>query len=162
MADNKLPSLAHLRQALARCAALVNRAYAELAQGKQDIITGTPGQVVGFNSQGKPVAQAASGITQTAADGRYLRLTGGTLTGALTLAGSPTATNQAANKQYVDTVGGTCLKLAGGTMTGRLILMASSPTSAYHAAHKQYVDNTVNAAIGSVNSLLDRINGEVI
>lgn len=53
------------------------------------------------------------GITQTAGDARYLQstdasstylaLAGGTLTGDLTLNGDPSTTNQAANKNYVDT-----------------------------------------------------------
>lgn len=42
------------------------------------------------------------GLTQSEADGRYLQLTGGTLTGALTLNGEPTEELQAAPKQYVD------------------------------------------------------------
>lgn len=36
------------------------------------------------------------------ADERYLQLSGGTMTGALTLNGNPSADNQAANKSYVD------------------------------------------------------------
>lgn len=42
------------------------------------------------------------GLTQEQADKRYLQLTGGTLTGALTLNGEPTEDLQAAPKQYVD------------------------------------------------------------
>lgn len=42
------------------------------------------------------------GLTQTAADARYLTKTGGTLTGALTLAGGPASDLQAATKRYVD------------------------------------------------------------
>jgi hypothetical protein len=54
------------------------------------------------------------GITQTTGDGRYLQiaaaastylaLSGGTLTGNLTLPGVPTTTNMAATKGYVDTL----------------------------------------------------------
>lgn len=49
--------------------------------GKQDKLTGTAGQVVGFDAQGEAVAQDApeGGITQEEADGRYLQLTGGTM-----------------------------------------------------------------------------------
>lgn len=52
-----------------------------LANEKQDKLTGTKGQVVGFNAAGEAVAQDApeSGITQTQADSRYLRLSGGTM-----------------------------------------------------------------------------------
>ena len=75
-----------------------------LATTKQDKLTGTAGQVVGFDAEGNAEAQDApeSGMTQTEADGRYLQLSGGTMTGALTLNGNPTADNQAANKAYVD------------------------------------------------------------
>ena len=54
---------------------------------KQDAITGTAGQIVGFNSDGKLVAQDApvTGITQTDADKRYLQLSGGTMNGDLSL-----------------------------------------------------------------------------
>lgn len=52
-----------------------------LANEKQDKLTGTKGQVVGFNAAGEAVAQDApeSGITQKQADSRYLRLSGGTM-----------------------------------------------------------------------------------
>ena len=101
---------------------------AALANEKQDKLTGTKGQVVGFDESGKAVAQEAPsglpdggtegqvltkgesgpewadnpGMTQAVADARYLQLSGGTLTGALTLNGNPSADNQAANKAYVD------------------------------------------------------------
>ena len=42
------------------------------------------------------------GISQDEADARYLRLSGGTMTGPLVLSGAPTANNQAATKKYVD------------------------------------------------------------
>ena len=42
------------------------------------------------------------GITLTAGDTRYLQLSGGTLTGLLTLSGAPTADLHAATKKYVD------------------------------------------------------------
>lgn len=46
---------------------------------KQDKLTGTEGQVVGFNAAGEAVAQDApeSGMTQEQADQRYLQLSGG-------------------------------------------------------------------------------------
>lgn len=48
---------------------------------KQDALTGTAGQMVGFDSDGNPVAQAvpATGLTEAEADGKYLKLTGGDL-----------------------------------------------------------------------------------
>lgn len=42
------------------------------------------------------------GISQDEADARYLQLAGGTMTGSLTLSGSPTSDLQAATKKYVD------------------------------------------------------------
>lgn len=44
----------------------------------------------------------SGGITQEQADARYLQLSGGTMTGALTLIGSPTSDLQASTKKYVD------------------------------------------------------------
>lgn len=60
---------------------------AALANEKQDKLTGQQGQVVGFDSQGNAVAQDApeSGISQENADARYLKLTGGTVTGFTTI-----------------------------------------------------------------------------
>lgn len=64
---------------------------------------GTEGQILEKTSSGAAwVDKPESGITQEQADERYLQLTGGTLTGALTLNGEPTEDLQAAPKQYVD------------------------------------------------------------
>lgn len=64
---------------------------------------GTEGQILAKTSSGAAwVDKPESGLTQEQADGRYLQLTGGTLTGALTLNGEPTEDLQAAPKQYVD------------------------------------------------------------
>ena len=86
---------------------------------------------------------------------------GGTMTGALTLAGAPTQDLQAATKKYVDDNSGKgALMLSGGTMTGPLVL-SGAPTSDLMAATKKYVDDikgtknrySCNAAIaGSVNA----------
>lgn len=53
-------------------------------------------------------------------NGNYLSIAGGTLTGPLLLAGTPTANNQAATKQYTDQAVQTAVPLAGGNMTGIL------------------------------------------
>jgi microcystin-dependent protein len=50
----------------------------------------------------------------------FLPLTGGTLTGPLTLAADPVANLQAATKQYVDSVQGNKLPISGGTMQGTI------------------------------------------
>lgn len=49
------------------------------------------------------------------------------------------------------------LPLEGGTMTGPLTLNGN-PTEQLHAVPKKYVDDIV----GSINTMLDTINGEVI
>ena len=69
-----------------------------------------------------------------------LALSGGTMTGVLTLSGAPTANLHAATKAYVDTNDATKLALAGGTMTGAITL-SGAPTANLHAATKQYVDD---------------------
>lgn len=94
-------------------------------------------------------------------DALKLNLTGGTLTGFLTLNASPTANLHAATKQYVDSAitnlttyvdnqVATRLSLSGGTLTGQLVL-ASDPTVNMNAATKQYVDG----AVGNAQATLD-------
>ena len=64
---------------------------------------GTTGQILEKTETGTQWAdKPASGMSQSEADARYLQLSGGTMTGALTLNGNPSAGNQAANKAYVD------------------------------------------------------------
>lgn len=84
-----------------------------------------------------------SGITdnvQNQIDSK-LNLTGGTLTGPLTLSGVPTVAAQAANKSYVDSQAALKLNLSGGTMTGFITLNAD-PVSDLHSATKAYVDTS--------------------
>lgn len=50
-----------------------------------------------------PTANDIGAMTEAQADGKYLPLAGGTLTGSLTLSGNPTTNSQAATKAYVDT-----------------------------------------------------------
>jgi hypothetical protein len=82
-----------------------------------------------------------------AAGGAYLKLAGGTLTGALTLAADPSLALGAATKQYTDAKDALRLLLTGGTLTGPLTL-AADPAAALQPATKQYVDaiNTTLAA----------------
>ena len=56
----------------------------------------------GIDVEADGTISVTPGLTQEQADERYLQLTGGTLTGALTLNGDPTEDLQAAPKQYVD------------------------------------------------------------
>jgi hypothetical protein len=98
---------------------------------------------------------------------RYLKLSGGTLTGALTLSGAPSSNLHAATKAYVDSADATltsaaaaaqstanaALPKSGGTMTGAITL-AADPTANLEAATKQYVDSGLSNknSIGQGNS----------
>lgn len=77
-------------------------------------------------------------------DANKLNLSGGAMTGVLTLAADPVAPFQAATKNYVDnnflTINAQVVEIAGSTMTGPLIL-SGNPTVPLQAATKQYVDN---------------------
>lgn len=85
---------------------------------------------------------------------------GDTMQGMLTLVGAPVATNDAANKGYVDAGLAAKLNLDGGTMSGLLVLSAD-PTQGLGAATKQYVDNAVSITAGTyqapVQALADLI-----
>lgn len=76
----------------------------------------------------------------------FLPLAGGTMTGNLTLNGSPSSSLHAATKTYVDTADNLRVTKAGDTMTGALTL-SGSPTAALHAATKGYVDGHVSVAV---------------
>lgn len=58
------------------------------------------------------------GISQDEADARYLQLSGGTMSGALTLSGDPTTNLQAATKQYVDNAAGAEKLIFNGWTSG--------------------------------------------
>jgi hypothetical protein len=96
-------------------------------------------------------AAAASDVpTRGDADARYLQLSGGTLTGALTLAGDPTAALHPAGKQYVDTlVAGAVADLASEniTVTGAGILTGGGDLTA---------DRVISAADVAQNTVLGR------
>lgn len=68
--------------------------------------------------------------------GEYLPLTGGTMTGPLTLSGLPTSKNHAANKQYVDT----SVEQALGSIGYSLIKEYTSPGSFTHTFDRKYTD----------------------
>jgi microcystin-dependent protein len=110
------------------------------------------------------------GITQTAGDARYLQiataastylpLSGGTLTGNLTLPGVPTTTNMAASKGYVDTQIAAIPAASDMTPAGTVIYSArtTAPTG-YLAANGAAVSRTTYAtlfsAIGTVYGVGD-------
>jgi len=148
-----------------------------------------------FQDEGNTVLISGAGVTQTAGqaalpasltrkdwvEGNFLALSGGTMTGQINAGGftignvgTPTAGNEAANKNYVDgLVGGTAwgtitgtlssqtdlntalnarLLLTGGTMSGALsmgskkITNLATPTATTDAARKAYVDDKTWAA----------------
>ena len=85
------------------------------------VVSGDPTAALGIATK----QYADTKLTQATADGRYLKLAGGTLTGFLTLHAPPTAALHAATKAYVDSAAagggsGVYLPIAGGTMTGTL------------------------------------------
>jgi hypothetical protein len=79
-----------------------------------------------------------------------LPLSGGAITGPLTLAAVPVAAMQAAPKQYVDGQVATTLPISGGTLTGPLTL-AGAPAIPLSAATKQYVDSSPGSVTGVIN-----------
>lgn len=83
-----------------------------------------------------------------------LNLSGGTLSGHLTLHAAPTAGGHAATKSYVDGSDALKLNLTGGTLTGDLTLKGA-PTEELHAATKQYVDSYVSSTDGALRTLID-------
>jgi hypothetical protein len=90
------------------------------------------------------VTPTGSSVPEKLADfaARALPLTGGTMTGTLTLTADPTTALQAATKEYVDAR----VIRSGDTLTGPLIL-AASPTSSLQAATKGYTDTQVATAL---------------
>jgi len=83
-------------------------------------------------------------------DGRYLQLTGGVMTGPLTLASDPTVALMAATKQYVDNAvaGG-----AGGSLSGTLSVHSGIPNAAT-TGNNPPSQADFNALVGTVNSIL--------
>jgi hypothetical protein len=79
-----------------------------------------------------------------------LPLSGGALTGPLTLPTNPAAALHAAPKQYVDSQVASALPVVGGTLTGALTL-AGDPASPLHAATKRYVDAAGGGSTGVIN-----------
>jgi len=74
-----------------------------------------------------------------------LNLSGGTLTGVVTLSADPIAAMQPATKQFTEAQDALKVSKAGDTMTGALILNAD-PVVALGAATKQFVESSVTAA----------------
>lgn len=126
---------------------------------------GTEGQILEKTSSGAAwVDKPETGLTQEQADERYLQLTGGELNddaifqlpgdnGSLYLGGRNNVPNVG---MYASSSG--YITLHDNTMGNVNIRGVRSPESDYDAANKQYVDNLV----GTINTTLDTINGEVV
>jgi hypothetical protein len=113
----------------------------------------------------------AGGLDKPQADALYLSLTGGTVTGPITLPGAPTNALHAATRQYVDdnsgaitepTAAGTngrlpdgtwqrAVALAGDTMVGDLLLRGD-PVLGLEAATKDYVDRLTGGGLPPVST----------
>lgn len=87
----------------------------------------------------------------------FLKLTGGTLTGALLLHENPSQAMQAVTKQYADTILGDKLPLTGGTMAGSInmnnnrILSLPAPATDNEPATKIYAD-AISSALSNILS----------
>jgi hypothetical protein len=111
---------------------------------------GPTGQVWVWDSV-KWVSGAVAGVA-------FLPITGGTMTGMLTLSGDPALPLQAATKQYADSLGlggGAFLPLTGGTLSGDLAIspstgIASLTTGSDTAAAALTM---LNAAVGSSRAI---------
>ncbi|ADO00382.1 hypothetical protein WIV_gp039 [Wiseana iridescent virus] len=98
-----------------------------------------------------PVAQLVATGGGGGGSGTGLPLTGGTLTGNLTLTApakiiqstAPTGPDDLVNKAYVDAKASGFLPLAGGTMTGA-ISQPLAPVAANDLANKAYVDGAIS------------------
>ena len=88
----------------------------------------------------------------------FLPLTGGTVTGPITLPGAPTSGLHAATKSYVDGLGSNALPVTGGTMSGNInmgnnqVIGMASPTIASSATRKDYVDNLISGVQGQISA----------
>lgn len=131
----------------ASCAAITRAVAAELAD-KQGKITGAAGQVVGFDAAGNAVPQAApqTGLTQEQGDARYLKLSGGTLTGNLTFSGKEVGVIFYDRALVYDRVAGTLACILADQIDyaspDYAPIVCADPTSEFHAANKKYVDDT--------------------
>lgn len=115
----------------------------------------------------------ANALTQAAADTRYLQLSGGTLTGALTLAGNPTNNLHAAPKQYVDSAvaavkqlqsisssvasNALTLNYAGGSLDFRNATLANGAPNAGVTVGALSITVPSGATLGTVNGQQARL-----
>lgn len=98
------------------------------------------GEQVGYSNTGSGLeatnVQEAIDELAGKGGGEYLPLTGGTMTGPLTLSGLPTSEKHAANKRYVDT----SVEQALGSIGYSLVKEYTSPGSFTHTFDRKYTD----------------------
>ena len=91
-----------------------------------------------FGNPGRRIAELRPKVTWMLRVATSVLLSGGILSGPLTLAADPTNALQSTTKQYADTK----LARAGDTLSG-LLTLSGTPVNAYHAAPKTYVDTQI-------------------
>ena len=152
-------------------------AAAALANEKQDKLTGSQGQVVGFDAEGNAVAQEApqGGITQEQADQRYLQKTGGNASGNIGVASGDgrlelqvTTSGETQTLAFIDNIlGSAYISNTGGTitirsdsgfllknrnkdwvLTGGNFVSATAPSDDDDLTNKAYVDSKTPLAFG--------------
>jgi hypothetical protein len=117
-------------------------------------VSGLP-EVSNIDASQMLVTAAGSTISTKIANfvAQTLQLTGGSMTGPITLSAVPTIPLEAAPKIYVDQQVATALPIVGGTLFGPLTL-ASDPTVASQAATKNYIDNQMVTFLPKVGGTL--------
>ena len=123
---------------------------------KMPAVTGTAGQMVGFDDSGNPVAQdvPATGLTEEAADRKYLKLTGGTVTGktaiGATVAGQSGAkilvTDGKVEASGANTVGEATLRVGG------VVSASDPPISTFNQTWSDGVERSADLRLGTLNS----------
>jgi hypothetical protein len=116
-----------------------------------DFIAGT---MYGLTWDGSAWRFVNASSDYAALDARYLRLTGGAMTGVLQVV-TPVGNSDATTKVYVDAGDATKLNLSGGTMTGSLTL-SGDPITALQAATRQFVLASVIGSVAGVSSFNTR------
>lgn len=90
----------------------------------------------------------------TVFDSTKIPVSGGTMTGYLTLYTDPANNYHAVTKLYVDTK---CVAISGSVMTG-LLTLQGNPTIDLHAATKKYVDDADTTITNALNAFISATN----
>ena len=164
----KITSLAQMRMAAAEAknfsaqvAAAALEAIEEIEASKQDKLPGSAGQFVGFDQGGNavPVPPPVRGVTQAEYDALP---EAERKTGLFIITDAKAAGSDGVSKEYVDglvngkqdKITGTAGQVAGFDADGNLTAVDGGSGG----VSQEYVDNLV----GSIGTLLDAINGEVV